>query len=133
MNLPEENDRPLQINIVPMIDVIFAILTFFIFSSLFLVRNEGIPVNLPQAATTQMQGQAEITITIDRQGKIAVNQEFIALEQLEIKLGKLILPQQQITVIVNADTAVNHGKVVAVMDKLRSIPGVRIAIATKKI
>lgn len=133
MNLPEENDRPLQINIVPMIDVIFAILTFFIFSSLFLVRNEGIPVNLPQAATTQMQGQAEITITIDRQGKIAVNQEFIALEQLEIKLGKLILPQQQITAIVNADTAVNHGKVVAVMDKLRSIPGVRIAIATKKI
>ncbi len=133
MNLPEENDPPLQINIVPMIDVIFAILTFFIFSSLFLVRNEGISVNLPQAATAQMQGQAEINITIDRQGRIAVNKEFIPLEQIEVKVGKLILPKQQITAIINADTAVNHGQVVALMDKLRSIPGVRIAIATRKI
>lgn len=53
MRLPEEPDLPPQINIVPMIDVIFAILTFFILSSLFLTRLEGIPVNLPKAGTAE--------------------------------------------------------------------------------
>ncbi|MEY2914612.1 MAG: hypothetical protein RLZZ184_3921, partial [Cyanobacteriota bacterium] len=44
MRLPDEPDIPAQINIVPMIDVIFAILTFFIMSTLFLNRSEGLPV-----------------------------------------------------------------------------------------
>lgn len=41
MRLQDEPDIPAQINIVPMIDVIFAILTFFIMSTLFLTRSEG--------------------------------------------------------------------------------------------
>lgn len=47
MRLPEEPDLPPRINIVPMIDVIFAILVFFMVSSLSLTRSEGLPVNLP--------------------------------------------------------------------------------------
>ena len=53
MRLPDEPELPAQINIVPMIDVIFAILTFFIMSTLYLHRSEGLPVNLPQAATAK--------------------------------------------------------------------------------
>lgn len=65
MNIPDDPDDSPQINIVPMIDVIFAILTFFIMASLFLTRSEGLPVNLPQAETAQSQNQNKITITID--------------------------------------------------------------------
>ncbi|MEM7594128.1 MAG: biopolymer transporter ExbD, partial [Cyanobacteria bacterium P01_A01_bin.83] len=43
MHLPEELDQPPKINILPMIDVIFAILVFFIVSSLYLTRSEGLP------------------------------------------------------------------------------------------
>jgi biopolymer transport protein ExbD len=48
MRLPEEPDNPPQLNILPMIDVIFALLTFFILSTLSLTRSEGLPVNLPK-------------------------------------------------------------------------------------
>jgi len=48
MRLPDEPEIPTAINIVPMIDVIFAILAFFIMSTLFLTRSEGLSVNLPQ-------------------------------------------------------------------------------------
>ncbi len=76
MRLPDEPDIPSQINIVPMIDVIFAILTFFIMSTLFLTRQEGLPVNLPKAATSQQsQIPTRITVTVEQSGQISLNKK----------------------------------------------------------
>jgi len=66
MHLPEEPDLPPRINILPMIDVIFAILVFFIFSSLYLTRSEGLPVNLPRATTAEVQKTKQITVSRDK-------------------------------------------------------------------
>ena len=134
MRLPEESDDiPPQINIVPMIDVIFAILTFFIMSTLFLTRSEGLPVNLPKATTGEIQQQSTpLTLTIDQKGNIALNRQPIQIDTLATQIRPLIPPNQQTVVIINADESVTHGRVIAVMDKLRSLKGVRIAIATTK-
>lgn len=130
--LDDEPDIPAQINILPMIDVIFSILTFFIISSLFLTRNEGLPVNLPQASTAQRQRQSQITVTIDPQGKISVNRDSIELEKLEGSVRQLIESSQTTLVVLNADEAIQHGRVVEVMDRLRRIEEAKLAIATRK-
>ena len=52
-NINENLDK-YEINILPMIDVIFAILTFFIISSLYLIKLETIPLNLPSASTLSL-------------------------------------------------------------------------------
>ena len=132
MRLPNEPDAPAEINIVPMIDVIFSILAFFIISTLFLTRSEGLPVNLPKAGNSQVQGTAQITVTIDPQGTITLNRQPVELEQLEAEVRKLIQSGQKAIAILNADEAVKHGLVVAVMDRLRRIEEVKLAIATKK-
>jgi len=132
MRLPTEPDVPPQINIVPMIDVVFAILTFFIFSTLYLTRSEGLPVNLPKAATAQVQNSTRITITVDPQGQIALNRKPIQLEALESGVRELIPAGQESIVVLNADESVRHGQVVQVMDRLRRIPGARLAIATHR-
>lgn len=132
MRLPDEPDIPSQINIVPMIDVVFAILTFFIMSSLFLTRSEGLSVNLPSAATGKSQPPAEVTVTIDEQGQLALNREPIQIDALEGAVRQQIQPNQELLVVLNADKAVNHGQVVEVMDRLRSIEGAKLAIATQK-
>ena len=132
MRLPDEPEIPAQINIVPMIDVIFAILTFFIMSTLYLTRSEGLPVNLPKAGTAKSQPQTQLTITVDQQGQIALNRQPTQLDALEPQLRQLIGPHQQATVIINADERVGHGQVVAVMDRLRRVPGARLAIATRR-
>ncbi|MGF1542594.1 MAG: ExbD/TolR family protein, partial [Pleurocapsa sp.] len=75
MRLPNEPDLPPSINIVPMIDVIFAILVFFIVSSLYLTRSEGLPVNLPRAKTAEVQQTKQITVTIDRDGKLSLDSQ----------------------------------------------------------
>ena len=133
MKLPEEPDIPATINIVPMIDVIFAILAFFIMSSLFLTKLEGLPVNLPKASSAQQQQATEpIAVTIDQLGTISLNRQPITLNLLEVEIKKSVNVNQERLVIVNADEQVRHGQVVAVMDRLREIPGVRLAIATEK-
>ncbi|BAY89687.1 MULTISPECIES: ExbD/TolR family protein [unclassified Tolypothrix] len=133
MRLPDEPDLPAQINIVPMIDVIFAILTFFIMSTLFLTRSEGLPVNLPKAASAQQQSSSEpINVTVDATGKISVNRQQVDLNVLSAQVRTLMADKQEALVIINADERVNHGQVVAVMDNLRQVQGAKLAIATQK-
>jgi biopolymer transport protein ExbD len=130
--LDDEPDIPPQINIVPMIDVIFSILAFFIVSSLFLTRSEGLDVNLPQASTSQLQRTEQITVTINKKGQIFLNKKSLELAQLETEVRQLIVPKQTSIVTLKADAEVNHGTVVKVMDRLRKIQEVKLAIATKK-
>src|SRR4028118_673480 len=108
MRLPDEPEIPAQINIVPMIDVIFAILTFFIMSTLFLTRSEGLSVNLPKATTAQTQQSTKITVTVDREGRLALNRQPIQLDALEAAVRKLIEPNQESLVVLNADKGVDH-------------------------
>jgi biopolymer transport protein ExbD len=132
MRLPQEPETPSQINIVPMIDVIFAILTFFIMSTLYLSRSEGLPVNLPGAATAQTQPQSQTVVTIDAAGNLSLNRQPMALDALEAQVNAMALTGQPPFVVINADQAVSHGKVVMVMDRLRQIKGVQLAIATQR-
>lgn len=132
MRLQDEPDAPLQINIVPMIDVIFAILAFFIVATLFLTRSEGLSVNLPKAKTAQVQQKTRITVSIDQQGQISLNRESIEAGNLIPEIQNLIQPNQEALVIVNADRQVNHGLVVTVMDQIRQIEGAKLAIAAQR-
>jgi biopolymer transport protein ExbD len=132
MRLPEEPDMPFSINIIPMIDVVFSILTFFIFSSLFLSRSQGLDVNLPQAGTAKVQKTEQITVTIQPDGNLALNRQPIQLDQLQPAIQGLVKPSNNSLVVVNADEKVNHGRVVEVMDKIRQIPQVKLAIAAEK-
>ncbi len=133
MRLPDEPDIPPQINIVPMIDVIFAILTFFIMSTLFLTRQEGLPVNLPKAATSQeSQIPTRITVTIDQTGQVSLNKKPTTVDSLTEQIRSLMGTKPDAVVVINADKKVEHGNVVAVMDKVRQIKGAKLAIATQK-
>lgn len=132
MRLPDEPEAPLSINIVPLIDVMFALLTFFIMSSLYLARSEGLPVNLPKAATTEIQSKAQINVTVNRDGAIALNREPIELAQLQDAVRSLIGSNSEALVVINADEQVKHGRVVSVMDRLRQVKGAKLAIAAQK-
>ena len=122
---------PASINIVSMIDVLFALLTFFIMSTLFLSRSEGLLVNLPQASTAQPQASTKIAITIKADGKLALNKQAIQLAQIVPGLRVLMTANQPTVVVIHADEKAQHGQVVAVMDEVKKVPGVKLAIATK--
>jgi biopolymer transport protein ExbD len=129
INEPEEE---FEINILPMIDVIFSILAFFIFYSLFLTRSQGLSVDLPSAQTAQPKQSVELNITIEADGKMYLDRQPIKLEALKGALTDKIAPNSESVVIINADEKVAHGTVVKVMDRLRQVPGAKMAIATEQ-
>lgn len=129
--MPIEPDVPPQINIVPMIDVIFAILTFFIMSTLFLGRFEGLTVNLPRAQSANPQKTVRATVTLDKKGNLFLNKNATQLTSLPNLVKQLAEPGQDLVVVLNADGSVTHDRVVAVMDQIRQIPGAKLAIATR--
>ncbi|MEH2406398.1 ExbD/TolR family protein [Nostoc sp.] len=134
MDLDEnEPDLPPFINVVPLIDVMFALLTFFIMSTLFLTRSEGLPVNLPKAATAkEQQIPTKVTITVDEKGQISLNRDPIAINDLAGRVRTLVGSNPDALVIINADQKVLHGEIVGIMDQVRQVKGARLAIATQR-
>ena len=131
MRLPDDNEinRP-SVNILPMIDVIFAILAFFILSTLYLTKAEGFPVNLPQAVTASPQDQVDVTLVITAAGDLFLGDRPVQLEELADAV-QAIAPTAPVLVTIRADEATAHGRVVAAMDQLRTIDRVRLGIATR--
>ena len=127
-----ETEDTFEINILPMIDVIFSILAFFIISSLFLTRSQGLPVDLPSAQTSEPKQSVQLNITIEADGKMYLDKQPIQLNALTGALTEKIKPNSESVVIINADEKVEHGTVVKVMDRLRQVPGAKMAIAAER-
>ena len=125
-----ENDEKYEINILPMIDVIFAILTFFIISSLYLIKLETIPLNLPSATTSSISKDEIINVSISNRKKIFLNKEETSLEELNRKL-KVINSANIKKVVISGDKEVAYGRIVEVLDELRKVSNLKIAISTK--
>lgn len=135
MNIINEYESNLEgeaINIVPMIDVIFAILTFFIISSLDLIRLDNIPVNLPKASTSTLVKDKPIVLTIDRENNIFLENKPIDSKILVDQIKNIISDYSTNILVISADKEVTHGKVVEVIDQVRSIDNLRIGMSTDK-
>ncbi|MGD1866413.1 MAG: ExbD/TolR family protein [Phormidesmis sp.] len=132
MRLSEDNEVSRHgVNILPMIDVIFAILAFFILSTLYLTKAEGLPVNLPQAVTATPQNQVDVTLTITPEGGLFLGDAAVSLENLATAVEQLS-PNAPILVTIRADESTSHGRVVAAMDQLRTVERVKLGIATTR-
>ncbi len=123
---------PTQINIVPMIDVTFSILAFFIMSTLFMTKLDTLSVNLPKAKNSQPQLSAKASLTINQKGDLFLNRQPVSQLQLIEAIKQIQPPDQPLTVVLNGDRAINYGSAVEVLDQIRQVPGVKVVIATKK-
>jgi biopolymer transport protein ExbD len=128
----EKQDSPPEINVVALIDVIFAVLTFFIVTSLTLARTEGLSVNLPGANSGKAQDQTKIVITINSEGAVSLNRKPIDAKNLATEIKAMAVKGRSTMVAINADEKVGHGTVVSIMDIVQQIPDVKLGIATKR-
>ena len=131
MYFKEDNKSENQINILPMIDIIFAILSFFIISSLFLTRIDSIKVNLPKSSTSVREKNKPQIITIDNNEKIYFNSNEILLKNISALIRTNIENIEEPIVILRADTSVKHGLIVNLLDELRKIENLKIAVSTE--
>jgi biopolymer transport protein ExbD len=132
MYFKEKDETEYSINILPMIDIIFAILSFFIISSLYLTKIDTIKVNLPKSSTAVREQNKPQIITIDNNENIYFNSREISLTNMSSIIRTNIENLEEPIVILRADTSVKHGFIVNLLDELRKIENLKIGISTEK-
>lgn len=125
------DDSALEINVTPLIDVIFILLLFFILTTSF-ISDQAIAVKLPKAKSgTTSAGKQQVYIKMTKDGSMYLENEKISLKRLRSRLRFLAKISSQSSLTLEADTALDHGSVVQVMDAAREEGIDKIAIATE--
>jgi biopolymer transport protein ExbD len=131
MKIRQRPIKKARIEIIPMIDVIFFLLVFFMVESLAMTKINSMPVALPKTSSSPEAIKQDIILTIKTDGSIFLNKTPVNLDTLGSQLAYEMHDHPQDVVVVNADQAVNYGLVVQVMDKARQIGVRKFALATE--
>jgi biopolymer transport protein ExbD len=126
------SERQPKLMIIPMIDIIFFLLVFFIMSTLYMVDQQTIAVNLPQAASAQREKPRSVAVAVTQEGRILFNQEEIPLQLLRKRVQVELAGQSDLVFVLRSDKMAEYGKVVAVLDELKLAGAQRVAIATER-
>ena len=116
-----------QIDIAPLIDVVFLLLIFFMLTSSFVFQS-GIKVKLPKAITSEFIKEESLTITITGEDVIYINRELTTTKELQKELAK---PQyKDRPILIKADRRASVGRIVDIWDLCREFGIERVNIAT---
>ena len=110
-----------KLMIIPMIDIIFFLLVFFMMSMLSMVVQKTMPVNLPTATASSVDLQRKIPITITADGKIYVEQDAYDLNGMAKRLEAEKAKGGDLTIILRADQRAQYGEFVQVLDTLKKM------------
>lgn len=131
MKLLEKPRRKIALNITPLIDVLFILIIFFTVSSTFL-EQPGIELKLPDAESSQTYTAHKIIIYVAKNETIYLNDEQVNVNILVEYVQAKLAEQKEKSVVLRADTEVNHGVIINIMDLLRKKGIYKIIISTEK-
>ena len=119
-----------EINITPMLDVVFIMLIFFIVTATF-VKESGIDVNRPDAATATKQEKANILIAIAANNTIWIDRRQIDIRSVRPNIERLHAENPQGTVVIQADKDSKTDTLIQVMDASRQAGVYNVSIAAQ--
>lgn len=126
----DSRESEARIEILPLIDVIFCILTFFILAAVNFSRQQAISLDLPQAKTGTPQMQDILIVTIDDIGQLYVEQNLVSRSDLTWEIKKYHQDNPDGLMVLYAAKNSTYREVVEVLDALREVGGDRVALAT---
>ena len=121
-----------EINMTPMLDVVFIMLIFFIVTASF-VRESGIDVNRPDAATAVSKDRANILIAITDKGHVWINKRRVDIRAVTPNIEGLKAEFPQATVVIQADKKATTEVLIKVMDASRAAGVFDVSIAAQEI
>ncbi|APD88877.1 biopolymer transporter ExbD [Alteromonas mediterranea] len=128
-NLVDEEEA--AIDMTPMLDVVFIMLIFFIVTASF-VKEAGIDVNRPEAATAVKKDRANILIAISDKGEIWINKRRIDVRAVQANIERLHAENPQGTVVIQADKKATTETLIKVMDASRAAGVYDVSIAAQE-
>ncbi|ADD67875.1 Biopolymer transport protein ExbD/TolR [Denitrovibrio acetiphilus DSM 12809] len=126
-----DNNNNIEVNLTPLIDVVFLLLIFFMVSTTFIYSN-SIDVNLPAAKGDETSVSENIRVVLTQSGVINIDGKAYPENAVEKHLAQMKKSKPESTVIIEADKNVTHGRVVFVMDASRKAGFDKFAIAVEE-
>ncbi len=115
-----------------MADIIFLLLIFFLLSSSFIMQ-VGTKVSLPKESNPETLDQHPIVITLEKDGRVLVNEDRVTMAELQGKLAEALESDPDRAVVVRGDESVSLGRTIEVMDIAKRLGAARLAIATRPV
>ncbi|BAZ33067.1 biopolymer transport protein ExbD/TolR [Cylindrospermum sp. NIES-4074] len=117
-----------QIQIVPLIDVIFCILTFFLLAALQFTRQQAINLDLPKSNIGTETGINKIVVDMDAVGRISVNNNSINREDLALRVKQYLEANPSGVLVLNASRTSSYNDVIETLGFLRDVAGNRVSL-----
>ena len=123
--------RPTDLNITPLIDMVFILLIFFIVTTSF-VKESGVSVERPVAKTAVTQEKTSLMIGLDKEGTIFIQGRSVDIRSVRTQIERFLAETPEGSVVVVADKASQTGIVIQILDECRLAGVKNISVAAKK-
>ncbi|RMF11622.1 MAG: biopolymer transporter ExbD [Alphaproteobacteria bacterium] len=127
----DHQEEEMEINMTPMLDIVFIMLIFFIVTASF-IKEAGVNVQKPKAVTAEKKDQASILIAITDKDEIWINKHKVDLKSLRTNIEKLHAENPKGTIVVQADKNAKAGTMLAVTEVVNAAGVPSVAIATEE-
>ena len=123
--------RPMSdINVTPLVDVMLVLLVIFMITAPLLTA--GVQVDLPKSRAAAVQGQDEpISVTVDRRGRIFIQETEVTLDTLEPRLSAITQNNRDVRVFVRGDQGIPYGQVMSVIGAVHAAGFTKVALLTQ--
>jgi len=113
---------------LPLIDIVFLLLVFFIYAMLSMAVHRGLPVLLPTSSSAKIDKELLLSITIKSDGTVYVDKEQIDLDDLESFLKAKTISDKEIGILLFADRSLEYQILFRVLDKIKTAGIHRISL-----
>ena len=124
--------RRARIEILPLIDIVFLLLVFFIYAMLSMAVHRGVPVSLPESSSAEIERKLTLSVTIQQSGDIVLERDRVLLRDLASLLRAKARMSEDLGVLLFADSEVSCQLLVKVLDQIRTAGIARVSLQTAK-
>lgn len=120
-----------EVMIIPMIDIMFFLLVFFMISTLYMVDLKTVGVDLPQAVHAEAQTKVNYVVTMKKDGTLWLEDKEISRGDLVRQAAEAQRRSGQFSVVIRADQGLDYGQVMALLDELKGAGVTHFGLATE--
>lgn len=119
MKIYLQTNKKARIEMLPLIDIVFLLLVFFIYAMLSMAVHRGLPIVLPTSSSALIEKELVFSVTVKTDGKIYINKELVALDNLAASLAPMIGKTKSPGVLLFADRHLSYQRLFRVLDQIK--------------
>lgn len=124
------NRKTPELNIIPMIDIMFFLLVFFMLSTMYMIDLKTIPVKLPKAASAATDTSTTFAVSMKSDGSIYLGDTLTDMNALVMQASMEQKNNPNFAIVIRAERDIDYGKVITLIDKLKGAGITRFGLAT---